>query len=138
MEAPNWKVQAVTLGLIAVIVFGILFVKHEVVQPPTQTVPSDATCVAYLEADERFREGRRGREEVDRISRANGSATVTEVFATLGGPDPLDRERREAYLQAYRGVASSNRAVMTELLNADRRRCCEKLESRPRCPFRWL
>lgn len=104
-----------------------------------QLYPSNATCVAYMEADERYETKRRESDEMENAGAASGLATVSDIRASLGMPDPLRAERREAYLQAYRGAKSTDPNVMTRLLNADRWRCCKRLEpNRRACPVAWL
>ena len=113
--------------------------------------PSDSTCLAYMEADQRYDEAKqRHREAQERyqqvLANRDDSETVTAeyILATIrvGDDAPLEQaksQRRKEYLDAYQGIRSSNADVMTKLLNADRWRCCKKFEPNRRvCPVKWL
>jgi len=92
--------------------------------------PRDATCIAYFEADEHWN---RQVADADKQLEGDGDEVLHSVRLFLH-----DASRREAYLTAYKGARSSDQDVMTTLLNADRRRCCQEFETRPRCPFSYL
>ena len=109
--------------------------------------PSDSTCLAYVEADQRYDEAKQHhREAKKRYQRAvanGGDYDGLDILVAVRADDEwLERaksQRREEYLDAYRGIRSSNAKVMTKLLNADRWRCCKKLEPNLRvCPQKWL
>ena len=112
--------------------------------------PSASTCLAYIEADQRYDEAKQHHREAQSgyqraVADRGDSETVTgeEILAFLAvDDDTLERaksRRREKYLDAYRGIRSSNAEVMTKLLNADRWRCCKKFEPNLRvCRQKWL
>lgn len=130
---------AATLGLMAATSTVTYWIAHDTDVPTDQLAPSNATCVAYMEADQRYETKRRQIEEMEQARAASGHATLSDARAFLGMPDPLKAERWEAYLLAYRGAKSSDPVVMTRLLNADRWRCCKRLEpNRRACPVAWL
>ena len=131
MREPNRKgYLAATLALMAATSTVTYWIVHETEAPSGESTPSDATCVAYMEADRRYET-----RQSERVPNAAFDAAASE----LGLTDPLEAERREAYLQAYRGARSADPVVMTRLLNADRWRCCKRLEPNRRvCPVAQL
>lgn len=115
------------------------------------TEPSNTTCIQYMEADQRYDEAKKRHREAQKryqgvLANRDDSKKLTgvDILASIRVDDdaPLEQaksQRRDEYLSAYRGVRSSNREVMDRLLNADRWRCCKKLEpNRRACPQQWL
>ena len=110
--------------------------------------PSDSTCLAYIEADQRYDEAKQHHREAKKryqraVANQGDSADGLEILVVLRADDEwLERaksQRREEYLNAYKGIRSSNAEVMTQLLNADRWRCCKKFEPNLRvCRVKWL
>ena len=129
---------AATLGLMAATATITYCISHDADVPTGQLAPSNATCMAYMEADQRYETKRR---EFDEKMMTEGQLHTFLETGQLPAPRAFlgKADRREAYLQAYGGVKSSDPTVMTRLLNADRWRCCKRLEpNRRACPVAWL
>ena len=109
--------------------------------------PSDSTCLAYIEADQRYDEAkqhhREAKKSYQRAVANRGDSDGLEILVVLRADDEwlecAKSRRREEYLDAYRGIRSSSGEVMTKLLNADRWRCCKIFEPNLRvCPQKSL
>lgn len=124
VESPTVKPPHVNRACLVVAV--VLAVSCD--QPP-QTVAND-TCIAYFEADERLKAQLA---EADALLEADGNEALHSARTHLA-----KLAQRGAYLAAYRGAKSADQNVMTKLVNADRRRCCEKFRTHPRCPFVYI
>ena len=109
------------------------------VAPSPLAAQSDATCIAYMEADAAYgasvREADAAYERAitDKIANRPLSDEAAMILRLLGLPDALEAkdtqlaeaadERERAYREAYEGPTSEIGSVMRKVITADRKRC---------------